>query len=46
MTSETLRNPVAMKSPPAIHFMSNLAIAGGLLLVFAHDSGRYALDKP
>ena len=28
-----------------IHFMSNLAIAGGLLLVFAHGSGRYALDK-
>jgi len=25
--------------------MSNLAIAGGLLLVFAHGSGRYALDK-
>jgi len=29
-----------------IHFMSNLAIAGGLLLLFAHGSGRYALDKP
>ena len=28
-----------------IHFMSNLAIAAGLLLVFAHGSGRYALDK-
>jgi len=28
-----------------IHFMSNLAIAGGLLLVVAHGSGRYALDK-
>jgi len=28
-----------------IHFMSNLAIAGGLLLAFAHGSGRYALDK-
>jgi putative oxidoreductase len=28
-----------------IHFMSNLAIAGGLLLVLAHGSGRYALDK-
>ena len=28
-----------------IHFMSNLAIAGGLLLVFAHGPGRYALDK-
>ncbi len=28
-----------------IHFMSNLAIAGGLLLVFAHGSGRYALDN-
>jgi putative oxidoreductase len=29
-----------------IHFMSNLAIGGGLLLLFAHGSGRYALDKP
>jgi len=28
-----------------IHFMSNLAIAGGLLLVVAHGSDRYALDK-
>ena len=28
-----------------IHFMSNLAIGGGLLLLFAHGSGRYALDK-
>jgi putative oxidoreductase len=28
-----------------IHFMSNLAIAGGLLLASAHGSGRYALDK-
>ena len=28
-----------------IHFMSNLAIAGGLLLVLAHGSGRHALDK-
>lgn len=28
-----------------IHFMKNLAIAGGLLLLFAHGSGRYALDK-
>jgi putative oxidoreductase len=28
-----------------IHFMSNLAIAGGLLLVVAHGSGRYAFDK-
>jgi putative oxidoreductase len=28
-----------------IHFMSNLAIAGGLLLILAHGSGRYALDK-
>src|SRR5258706_1248632 len=29
-----------------IHFVSNLAIAGGLLLLFAHGAGRYALDKP
>jgi putative oxidoreductase len=28
-----------------IHFMSNLAIAGGLLLLFAYGAGRYALDK-
>jgi len=28
-----------------IHFMSNLAIAGGLLLISTHGSGRYALDK-
>ena len=29
-----------------IHFMKNLAILGGLLSVFAHGSGRYALDRP
>ena len=29
-----------------IHFMKNLAIVGGLLSVFAHGSGRYALDRP
>ncbi len=28
-----------------IHFMKNLAIAGGLLFVFAHGPGRYALDR-
>jgi putative oxidoreductase len=28
-----------------IHFMKNLAILGGLLSVFAHGSGRYALDR-
>ncbi len=28
-----------------IHFMKNLAIVGGLLSVFAHGSGRYALDN-
>ena len=28
-----------------IHFISNLAIAGGLLLLNAHGAGRYALDK-
>jgi putative oxidoreductase len=28
-----------------IHFMSNLAITGGLLLAAAHGSGRYALEK-
>ena len=41
MTSESLRNPDAMKSTPA----SLSDWAGGLLLVFAHGSGRYALDK-
>lgn len=29
-----------------IHFMKNLAILGGLLSVFAHGSGRYALEAP
>lgn len=29
----------------AIHFMKNIAIAGGLLHVFAHGAGRYALEK-
>lgn len=28
-----------------IHFMKNLAILGGLLSVFAHDSRGYALDR-
>jgi putative oxidoreductase len=28
-----------------IEFTKNLAIVGGLLLVLAHGSGRYALDK-
>ncbi len=28
-----------------IHFMKNVAILGGLLTVFAHGSGRYALDR-
>lgn len=28
-----------------IHFMKNLAILGGLLSVFAHGSGGYALDR-
>ncbi|MGB7542220.1 MAG: DoxX family protein [Burkholderiales bacterium] len=28
-----------------IHFMKNVAIVGGLLAVFAHGSGRYALDR-
>ena len=28
-----------------IHFMKNLAIIGGLLSVFAHGSGPYALDR-
>ena len=28
-----------------IHFMKNLAIVGGLLSVFAHGAGRYALDR-
>jgi len=27
-----------------IHFMKNLAIVGGLLLVLAHGAGRYALE--
>lgn len=29
-----------------IHFMKNLAIAGGLLFVFAHGAGRYAIERP
>jgi putative oxidoreductase len=29
-----------------IHFMKNLAIAAGLLIVFARGSGRYGLDRP
>jgi putative oxidoreductase len=29
-----------------IHFMKNLAILGGLLSVFAHGAGRYAIDRP
>ena len=37
--------PVDRVRSEQIHFMSNLAIAGGLLLVLAHGSGRHALDK-
>ena len=29
-----------------IHFMKNLAIIGGLLVVFAHGAGRYAIERP
>jgi len=29
----------------AVHFMKNVAMAGGLLHVFAHGAGRYALEK-
>ena len=29
-----------------IHFMKNLAIIGGLLVVFARGSGRYAIERP
>lgn len=29
-----------------IHFMKNVAIAGGLLFVFARGSGRYGIDRP
>ena len=29
-----------------IHFMKNVAIIGGLLLVFARGSGRYAIGRP
>jgi putative oxidoreductase len=28
-----------------VHFMKNVAILGGLLCLFAHGSGRYALDR-
>ena len=28
-----------------IHFMKNIALVGGLLLVFAHGSGRYAIER-
>ena len=28
-----------------IHFMKNIAIVGGLLSVFAHGAGRFALDR-
>ena len=28
-----------------IHFMKNLAIIGGLLVVFARGSGRYGLER-
>jgi len=29
-----------------IHFMKNVAIAGGLLFVFARGARRYAIDRP
>jgi putative oxidoreductase len=37
--------PAAEAMNQQIHFMKNLAIAGGLLAMFAHGSGRYGLDK-
>jgi uncharacterized membrane protein YphA (DoxX/SURF4 family) len=28
-----------------IHFMKNLAIMGGMLLIFVHGPGPFSLDK-
>jgi len=38
--------PVDQVQNQQIHFMKNLAIIGGLLVVFARGSGRYAIERP
>ncbi|MGB8856600.1 MAG: DoxX family protein [Burkholderiales bacterium] len=37
--------PAAEAQGQMIHFMKNLAIMGGMLLVFAHGSGPFSIDK-
>ena len=39
------RGPADQVMNQQIEFVKNLAIVGGLLLVLAHGSGQYALDK-
>jgi putative oxidoreductase len=35
----------AQQQNQMIHFMKNIAILGGLLMVVAHGTGRYSLDR-
>lgn len=37
-------SPAAQLVNQQIHFLKNLAMAGGLLFVFAHGAGRYSAD--
>jgi putative oxidoreductase len=36
----------AAKMDQQIHFLKNLAIAGGMLMVYAFGPGRYSMEKP
>lgn len=38
-------DPVEMQREVAIHFMQNMAIAGGLMLLIGRGSGRYSIKR-
>jgi len=38
-------DPTNLQREQALHFMKNLAIAGGLLMVYVNGSGRYSIKR-
>lgn len=38
-------DPVEIQREEAIHFMQNMAIAGGLMLLIGRGSGRYSIKR-